>query len=308
MRTLTDELYDNLHEVEYSVKGFAGDHPPMIKSDHRYLSFIILGDYCNEDSAAESEDPSVDEEQNLAASNNVSEGVKESYGPWMQVSYGRPNRNHLGNSFTGRKGWNQGNGGKQGLGERQGSKPSVGGNDKNETNEVNRKGAGPFKSILKASPIKKNGKAAVTNMAGSRFAILNENLEEETSVENLQAKASSSKVLTEISNKNLPTKKFLNPIASKYLIDSPVVKSSFNKPCKENGREGWSKKWGKGAKNNNQISTSIQSISMEEDIEDSEVLQNLHKKMVEIRVAEDQQVDVNKHPSSAEMVSSDLGQ
>ncbi|KAK0606599.1 hypothetical protein LWI29_001323 [Acer saccharum] len=232
-----------------------------------------LRDYCKEGSADMSEGPSDLEEKNAAARNTVNEGERHSFGPWMQ-----------------------------------GSKPSLGGNDKNGNNEVNRIGAVSVKSPMKATPLKKNGKSVATTGGGSRFAILNENLDEENSVESTQAKASSSKVLTEISNRFFPSKDHLNPTANKYLTDSLTSKSSFSKPFKENGRQVWSKKPGKGAKNNSQPSNNVQLNSMEEDIEDFEVLQTLHKKMVEIRVAEYQQNTVSKHPCLSDLVSSDAGQ
>ncbi|KAK0571739.1 hypothetical protein LWI29_020839 [Acer saccharum] len=271
---------------------------------------LLRKEFCKEGASDKSEEAKEFEEQPLASNlrSNVNEGERDSYGPWMQVSYGKSNRSHLGHNPVGRKSWNQGNGGKQGLDVRQGSGSSNAEIVKNGTAEKNKKGVEIGKILMKVTSHQKNDKLAATNVARSRFTILNENLEEENSLENRQKKGSSSSVLTKISNRGLATKKLLNPIANKYLIDPATVKSNFSKNSKENGKEVWAKKYGKGTKKNSMQPTSAQPISMEQDIEDSEVLQSLHKKMVEVRVVEDQLPTVIEHHSPTEMITTDSGQ
>ncbi|KAK0601676.1 hypothetical protein LWI29_026354 [Acer saccharum] len=70
--------------------------------------------------------------------------------------------------------------------------------------------------------------------------------EEETNKDNNQAKASSSTVLTEISNRNPLNKKLLKPSASKYLVDSLSTTNGSSKQSKENGSEVGSRERGRG--------------------------------------------------------------
>ncbi|KAK0602891.1 hypothetical protein LWI29_037935 [Acer saccharum] len=198
---------------------------------------------------------------------------RDSYGSWMQVSYGRSYRNQFGYSPVGKKNGNQGNGGRQGFGDRQENRSGQAsvGVGKPGTFVV-KKGADTGKNSMKVTPLKNNGKSVSKSLGGSRFSILSDNMEEEINIENRQSMASSSRVLTEISNRVLPTKKQLTPNAYKYLIEPPSVKSSLSKSSKENGTEVRTKKSGKETKKNRLHSFSIQPKSLEEDIEDSEAL------------------------------------
>ncbi|KAI9186178.1 hypothetical protein LWI28_014440 [Acer negundo] len=157
----------------------------------------------------------------------------------------------------------------------QGSGHANVGAGKNGTYELNKKGVESGIIPMKVTPLKKNGKSVITEVVRSR---------------------------------NFIAKKKLNLIANKYLIDPSAVESSPSKFFKESGKEVWIKKTGKGTKKNSLQLNSVQPISMEEDNEDSKVLQNLHKKMVEIRVAEDQLPSISDNPSPVEMINSDCGQ
>ncbi|KAK3198588.1 hypothetical protein Dsin_022003 [Dipteronia sinensis] len=86
----------------------------------------------------------------------------------------------------------------------------------------------------------RDGKNSNSKVEGSRFAILADEENEDTS-ENLALKQSGDLntvvpqvVLSEISNRNVATKEQLNVTASKYLVNTSMKKSSFNKPFKEN--------------------------------------------------------------------------
>ncbi|KAK0607979.1 hypothetical protein LWI29_023475 [Acer saccharum] len=322
----TDPAFDDAMVME--EEHFEGDGgPPLVTrrsclaprgNDDDWLrsnvfqSTCIIGghskEYCEEGTTDRNEESQAAEEQNLDSRNNVNEGERESYGPWMQVSYGRGNRSHLGYNATGRKSGNQGKSGRQGYSERQGNGTDMVGINRNGIHEENKKGADSGKNLMVETTPKKSGKSSHSAVVGSRFAILNENMDEEFNLESKQGKASSSKVLTEIYNRNPPSKSQLNPIANKYLVDSPSVKRNFSKPFKENGREVWSKKTRKGDKKNSQSLISAQTKPSEEEIEDSEVLQNLYKKMVEIRVAESHPFPSSEHPPSDEMLTAEHGQ
>ncbi|KAK0571426.1 hypothetical protein LWI29_015659 [Acer saccharum] len=64
----------------------------------------------------------------------------DNFGPWLQVSYGRNNRNQLGINSTGKKNSNMGYGGKPGLGYRSGSEPPIFGAGNFGQNEDSGKG------------------------------------------------------------------------------------------------------------------------------------------------------------------------
>ncbi|KAK0605674.1 hypothetical protein LWI29_029460 [Acer saccharum] len=227
----------------------------MLVLEEFWKLMLEVRDFCKECTADKNEEPKDTEEQNVASCsrNKVNEVDRGSYGPRMQVSYGRINRNHMGFNAAGKKYGNQGNDGKQGYGDRQGSGYSSGGSVKHGTGEGNRKGAEICKIPLKVTQVRKNGKLDSKVVVGSRFAILNENLDEEVIIE-------------------------------------------------KNGIEGWTKKSSKGTKKKSQQPITI-SAQPKEDIEDAEVLQNLHKKMVEIRVAESQQPSTIDQPPSVVLPS-----
>ncbi|KAK2635433.1 hypothetical protein Ddye_030225 [Dipteronia dyeriana] len=122
--------------------------------------------------------------------NKASEVESDAYSPWMAVEF-------LGSGIPGL------------------------GNDKSNTTECSRKGVDTCKSLIKVAPSKKSGNL------DSRFAIFNENMDGEANVESTHDKASSSKVLTEISNMSPLNKNQLNATATKYLVESLPDKSIF---------------------------------------------------------------------------------
>ncbi|KAK0571843.1 hypothetical protein LWI29_022477 [Acer saccharum] len=272
---------------------------------------LEIWESCKESTAEKNEECKEAGEQSASPKPGCNDKIAErdSYGPWMQVSYGRSYRNQFGYSPVGKKSGNQGNGGRQGFGDRQENRSGQAsvGVGKPGTFVV-KKGADTGKISMKVTPLKNNGKSVSKSLGGSRFSILSDNMEEEINIENRQSMASSSRVLTEISNRVLPTKKQLTPNAYKYLIEPPSVKSSLSKSSKENGTEVRTKKSGKETKKNCLHSFSVQPKSLEEDIEDSEVLQNLHEKMVEIRMAETQHPSVRDQPLQVEEPNPTQGQ
>ncbi|KAK0591926.1 hypothetical protein LWI29_010382 [Acer saccharum] len=199
--------------------------------------------------------------------------ANESYGPWMQVSYGRNGRNNVGNRNFDRRNGSAGNsgGGKSG--------PKVN----------NRK---PVETVRAVVGQKETGSRVLDNngknggrfdnsvnhgskkIGGSRFEILREEMEETRGVEKeqprtfKQKKAGSIKVLSEISNKERTNRVQCSSQSNKYL---EVNKSGFYKPFKENVSKG-------GLSNN--VNKGKQQDMIDEVIEDSEVLQALHQDMM----------------------------
>ncbi|KAK3228047.1 hypothetical protein Dsin_007909 [Dipteronia sinensis] len=114
---------------------------------------------------------------------------------------------------------------------------------------------------------KKNSKMGSKNVEGSRFAILSENMDEDSNADCGQAAASSSKVLNEITNKIPSSQNQLSFNASKYLV-SPSIDKNFSRPFKENGNGVWIKRNGKASRKNSQQLAS----AMDEDIEYNDVL------------------------------------
>ncbi|KAK0605104.1 hypothetical protein LWI29_022815 [Acer saccharum] len=253
-----------------------GQRPPWWRLLTSITEFQGGQESCKESTAEKNEECKEAGEQIASPKTGCNDKIAErdSYGPWMQ-------ENRSGQASVGA------------------GKPGT---------FVVKKGADTGKNSMKVSPLKNNGKSVSKSVGGSRFSILSDNMEEEINIENRQSMASSSRVLTEISNRVLPTKKQLTPNAYKYLIEPPSVKSSLSKSPKENGTEVRTKKSGKETKKNRLQSFSVQAKSLEEDIEDSEVLQNLHEKMVEIRMAETQHPSVSDQPLQVEDSNPTQGQ
>ncbi|KAK0575851.1 hypothetical protein LWI29_008153 [Acer saccharum] len=135
--------------------------------------------------------------------------------------------------------------------------------------------------------VKDNGKSGNiskmnSNLAnGSRFAVLDEESTEEINVMTTQSRVGkrgknhSKKVLAEISSR-IPGKIQQNTVTNKYLAKIPIKQPSFNKPFKENECEK-TITTDKGRKKDKQRIVSETVLDMEEEIEDVEVLQSLHK-------------------------------
>ncbi|KAK4853971.1 hypothetical protein QYF36_017103 [Acer negundo] len=132
--------------------------------------------------------------------------VKEPYGPWMQVSYGRNVRN-LGSGAAGKRGNFQSQGQGNGTGMKHGNGPLNQGQygadmaGSNEGNDV----------FLSKVSVGVDKKKIVNNVkSGSRFSVLNEGFLEDNSmkpsqnVTNRQGKIHPKKFLTEISNRKPP--------------------------------------------------------------------------------------------------------
>ncbi|KAI9160587.1 hypothetical protein LWI28_009731 [Acer negundo] len=134
----------------------------------------------------------------------------DSYGPWMQVSYGRYRKSNDGQHYGNKKLGNIGYYGKTDVGKVFGKTP---------VNKDIRRQVVPKKDEVK-------------NLGGSRFIILSEDMEGESGG---QAKATSSIVLSEISNKGAFRKSQSScPSSTKYQSGNAPNKVYFNKPFKEN--------------------------------------------------------------------------
>ncbi|TXG72911.1 hypothetical protein EZV62_001490 [Acer yangbiense] len=142
-----------------------------------------------------------------------------------------------------------------------------------------------------AVPSKKVGvdkKTSDNVKSGSRFAVLNEEALQEKCVKidqnvtGRQGKVSTKKVLTEISNRKPPNKVQTNTSPNIYLAENSVNNKYLNKPFKENSSVTHSRKNGKGRISANLVGPNATSHGMEEDIEDSVVIQSLHYEIMEL--------------------------
>ncbi|KAK0583442.1 hypothetical protein LWI29_036976 [Acer saccharum] len=219
--------------------------------------------------------------------NGGNEFENGSYGPWMQVSYGRNYRINNGTRYgyqsfaDGKRTGNKGYWGKSGVGgSNKGETPIVGevkagqdtGNKKDSTKGTTES------SFKKAVAATSNVNLAPKKIEGSRFAVLSDNLDEEPSVR--KGQAPDCKVLTEISNQSVPNRRQLCTSASKYFVDSPMD-TNISKFPKENITEKWVKKSRKSIKKMSHQPVTVHQSGIEEDVDDSEVLQSLHNKILE---------------------------
>ncbi|KAK2658150.1 hypothetical protein Ddye_004683 [Dipteronia dyeriana] len=146
-------------------------------------------------------------ESNVAGNN--------SYGPWMQVSYGRNRRTNVGTRNFGRRNKSVGNSEGVRSGSKSNNKPPVNGVVEVDKLVVAKKGT--CESVLDSigkkcvrpnNPVNHGSK----KVRGSRFKILSEDMEENFSSGKdqsrilMQKKPTSNKVLTEISNKDRSSK------------------------------------------------------------------------------------------------------
>ncbi|KAK0600294.1 hypothetical protein LWI29_013472 [Acer saccharum] len=153
----------------------------------------------------------------------------------------------------------------------------------------------------KGDYLKLDGRRSYKNAGGSRFAIFNEVAEEVTAVEgqtsvDSEEKVLPSNILTEISNQDFGNKKKTAPFANKYLAHPVTGKGVYNKQLKENVNDKWGKKTGKGLSQPSSTTPSTQPISMDEDIDDSGVLQSLHKNILESEVPESSNQEIRPPP------------
>ncbi|KAK4859108.1 hypothetical protein QYF36_026950 [Acer negundo] len=200
----------------------------------------------------------IEVEKNFVQGTAVDSNDREQFGPWMQVSYKRFGKN-IGAGQIGTNANNQTNAGSI---WKISSKQNFAGKawtDKNHGNKSLINGAGTFG----------NGKNLGNTSADFSKKI-------KVSV-GKHGKIHLKKVLVEISNK-LPGKKQQPTVPSKYLAKIPVEQPSFNKPFKDKENEYGkivSTEQGRKKDKNHLADETI--LDMEDEIEDVEVLQSLHK-------------------------------
>ena len=131
-------------------------------------------------------------------------------------------------------------------------------------------------------------KSSASPKSGSRFAVLNEELVEGNTVKpsqsysGKQGLSSTKKVLAEISNRKPPSKPQVSGIPNLYRADTNASSSNLNKSSKENVSDVLSRRNGKGFKKTSQFVPNITTQGMDEDIEDTVVLQSLHSEIMEL--------------------------
>lgn len=208
------------------------------------------------------------------------------YGPWMQVSYGRNGRNTLGGQYAGRRSGNMGSVGKNISSDKKQSPPEHGTGKSGKLSSTVIVTSLPGKESMNVSPSILKDKGSSMNREGSRFAILSEEMDEVVELNRSlnragnQNKTSRTKVLAEISNLGDTSTNNISSSRSRYLTDSNIASTSFNKPFKENNTRVWVKGRGKITKKDKQHLVISQQDSLAEDIEDSEVLKSLHKDLI----------------------------
>ncbi|KAK4848534.1 hypothetical protein QYF36_014292 [Acer negundo] len=173
---------------------------------------------------------------------------KDTFRPWLQVSYGRTNRNNVGSFYAGKKSGTVANLGKTGNGSRNINGLSGHVADKYGKNREGRKklakevvGSDARKTVLTNKGVKNGAK----KVGGSRFSILSEGLEEEIG-----------------------------------MGISDVENNCFNKPFKDNVVERRFVGKGRTSNKGNVRVLDSRSNDMEEVLEDSDVLQSLHKEVM----------------------------
>ena len=245
----------------------------------------------------------------------VGSGSSDSYGPWMQVTYGRNYRSSMG-SRTGNRGQYDGfRAGNQGTSEKPGTEygPSAAGDDgiRQNMDRVNSMGGNKAtRSAATSVTTNKTNQLKNKKTEGSRFAILSEYDDGETSGKDSQRSKATQAVdtptaLAEISNLSSTGRRQLKISPNKYLVDSSTDKNT-SKPSKVTFIERGPLKPARTVTQIHDQPVSVQQEGMEEDLDDSEVLQSLHKDLVEAENAgltsskpfygnltiNDQQVDV----------------
>ncbi|KAK0604653.1 hypothetical protein LWI29_017871 [Acer saccharum] len=232
----------------------------------------------SKDGCTRGSDEQNDNVQNVAQSDNGQDDAKtDSFGPWMQFSYGMTGRNNMGQYYAGKKNGYIVNSGKDGNVKQNGSGPSRNGAENLVKFGDSRKVVGKAMDIAMSDNVlrkvlaaDKSVKIGNKNVRGSRFSILSEGLEGEIDMGNIQAGSSSggltnsSDVLAKISNRYFHRKKQPSSASNKYLKDVVMEKNVSNKPFKENLSE--KRVVGKGRACNKG------KMHVEEDLENSEVL------------------------------------
>ncbi|KAK1593037.1 hypothetical protein Q3G72_034873 [Acer saccharum] len=203
----------------------------------------------------------------------------DSFGPWMQVSYGRNGRNVGSLNMGGKNSDIVGVIGKSsGMAKVGSGFPSYGGEISRKTMS-NRRVAGKVHAVVNGRKIvhpTKNRNLGNNLSGGSRFAVLSNIAGDDPSTKQVpskvidKGKCVSSSVLSEISNRVPPRKKFISPPPkNKYLSASGSNKCQGSSLLKENlCSEG-------------SIVCQDNSSSLVEDLEDSDVLRSLHANVMD---------------------------
>ncbi|KAK1565411.1 hypothetical protein Q3G72_025917 [Acer saccharum] len=180
----------------------------------------------------------------------------EPFGPWMQVSYGRNYRTNMGYR-AGNRGY--------GDGKKSGNYGTDG-----------KTGAGPQQRY---------------EIPGAGEDVSRQVMEQSNSMGKVRAVRSVETSVMTSNISKLKAKKPLKKCATKYLVDTNTAKN-ISKPSKENFIEKGPRKNGKAVKKKYQQTVSGQQGGMEDNLDDSEVLQSLHKDLVEVERIEKPHTDI----------------
>ncbi|KAK0587873.1 hypothetical protein LWI29_030273 [Acer saccharum] len=199
----------------------------------------------------------------------------------------------------GKKSGNYGTDGKTGAGPQQryetpGAREDVSRQVMEQSNSMGKVRA--VRSVETSVMTSNISKLKAKKPVGSRFEILSEyNDGESSGMDNqrhtVSPVADTHKILSEISNMSSTNNRQLEKCATKYLVDTNTAKN-ISKPSKENFIEKGPRKNGKAVKKKYQQTVSGQQGGMEDNLDDSEVLQSLHKDLVEVERIEKPHTDI----------------
>ncbi|KAK0590300.1 hypothetical protein LWI29_025123 [Acer saccharum] len=225
-----------------------------------------------------------------AQMDNVQQDVEtDSFGPWMQVSYGRAGRNNMGSFYAGKKTGPIAHFGKINSGNRSANGPPGNGAGSSGNTREGRRDS--VRGVVGSEPrkvanVNRGGKTGAKKVDGSRFSILSKGLEEELGMDNSGAGPSShimgddSTVLAEISNTGSSRMTAASSTFHKYLKDDVTGKTSANKPFKNIAPMRRIVRRGRLSTKGKSHVIESKAADTKEELEDTEVLQSLHKEVM----------------------------
>ncbi|KAK1592004.1 hypothetical protein Q3G72_017460 [Acer saccharum] len=237
---------------------------------HRRDSCVEVGVSCNEGESVSVAKPNLCDPKTFPSLN----GAKiDSFGLWKQVAYGRNGRNAGGSNFGGKKPGNVDTLGKSNSTTKVGSGPSSYGVESFGKGMGNRRMMERVPAVVSGQKVvypSKNGKPGISVIEGSRFAVLSDDVVDNTSSNKVlnksmdKGKGISNSVLSEISNRVLSRKKKTSLSPNKYLQNAGTDYCRTTILLKENI-------CGEGIQVCNEGSSGVV-----EDLEDSDILRSLH--------------------------------
>ncbi|KAK0608737.1 hypothetical protein LWI29_035226 [Acer saccharum] len=232
------EQYDHQKTVVLSRAQYNWHHLRL--QDFKKDSYVEVGVSCNEGESVSVAEPNLCDPKTFPSLN----GAKiDSFGLWKQVAYGRNGRNAGGSNFGGKKPSNVDTLGKSNSTTKAGSGPSSYGVESFGKGMGNRRMMERVPAVVSGRKVvypSKNGKPGISVIEGSRFAVLSDDVVDNTSSNKVlnksmdKGKGISNSVLSEISNRVLSRKKKASLSPNKYLQNAGTDYCRTTIPLKEN--------------------------------------------------------------------------